>query len=262
MRELEFLSASGKPYRVSMPRPKAGLRSGFLFSFHKSGSTLMDGMVRTYCKLLGVPTFSLFNAAFDAGVPTDEIQQDAAACFAPEGMIYTGFRHFPNFDLDLTGIPCILLVRDPRDMLVSLYYSVTRSHQLPTGNQAFKDKRALARQMDIDTFVCENSITYVTLFNRYINNLPTETLCTYRYEDVIYEKAQWLRDLAGNLGLPLRRPLLYMVARKYDVIPTVEKQDKHIRQVHPGNYKAKLKPDTIERLNTSLAGFLTHHGYE
>jgi hypothetical protein len=53
-----------------------------------------------------------------------------------------------------------------------------------------------------------------------------------------------------------------MVARKYDVIPTVEKQDKHIRQVHPGNYKAKLKPDTIERLNTSLAGFLTHHGYE
>ena len=261
MQQLDLLSAQGQPYRVNLPEPKAGFRSGFLFSYHKSGSTLMDGMVRTYCKVIRVPTFSLFNAAFDAGIPTNEIGPDATRCFQPEGVVYTGFRHFPMFELGLQGHPCIWLVRDPRDMLVSLYYSVTLSHAVPPEHRLFREKRELAQSLSLEEFVLRNASTYLRSFERYREKLPRDSLTTYRYEDVIYAKADWLKALVGRLGLPLRRRLVRLIARRYDVFPGKEVPDAHVRQVHPGNHRAKLSAETRHRLGELLAPILDFHGY-
>lgn len=261
MQQLELVSAQGQPYRVSLPEPRPGFRSGFLFSYHKSGSTLMDGMVHSYCKVIGVPTFSLFNEAFDAGIPTNEIGPDAARCFLPEGVIYAGFRHFPMFDLELQGRPCIWLVRDPRDMLVSLYYSVTLSHAVPPQHQLFREKRTFAQSLSLEEFVVRNANTYLRSFTRYREKLPRDTLFTYRYEDVIYAKADWLKALVEQLGLPLRRRLVRLVARRYDIFPGKEVPGAHIRQVHPGNHRAKLSAETRQRLDTVLAPMLDFHGY-
>ena len=131
MQTLQFRSAGNRDYQVDLPPPLEGLKSAYLFSFHKSGSTLMDNMVRHYCAQFDIPTFSLFNAAFDVGIQTSQIMEDAAVCFSNAGRIYTGFRHYPAFELELADVHCILLVRDPRDMLVSHYYSVTKSHVVP-----------------------------------------------------------------------------------------------------------------------------------
>ena len=133
MKSLDLVSKDGRRYKVTLPDPKPDLLSAYVFSFARSGSTLLNNIVTAYCSYLDIPTFSLFNSAFDQGIHTQSIQKDAAGCFEKTGYIYTGFRHFPAFDLDLTDVPAIWLVHDPRDMLVSLYYSVLKSHSIPDG---------------------------------------------------------------------------------------------------------------------------------
>ena len=241
MQHLQFRSTRGRKYWVDLPAPLEGFNSAYLFSFHKSGSTLMDNMIRRYCKYSDIPTFSLFNSAFDSGITTSAIMQDSAICFSKTGRIYTGFRHYPRFDLDLIDVPCVLLVRDPRDMLVSMYYSVTKSHVMPKGNFNFIKRRWKANRMTVDEFVMKKADEYMRSFQIYRQKLPTETLTVYRYEDVIYEKEAWLTDLIKKLGLPQNSALIRSTAQNQDVFPEQEDENKHIRQVHPGNYKKKLK---------------------
>jgi len=261
MQTLKFRSASGRRYKANLPAPLEGFASSFLFSYHKSGSTLMDNMVSHYCTLHGVPTFSLFSAAFNCGVPTREVTADSSVCFSKHGRVYLGFRHYPSFDLDLTGLRSILLVRDPRDMLVSLYYSVTKSHYIPRNHLKFRKKRIEAVKMDIEQFARQQSKLYMGSLRQYQKKLPRETLTIYRYEDVIYEKIAWLRDLVEQLGLPVDSATIIETAKKFDIFPRQEDRNKHIRQVHPGNHKSQLSQETIEILNHDLKEFLQQYNY-
>ncbi len=261
MQSLQLCSGDGHSYRVNLPKLLEGFKSAYLFSFHKSGSTLMDSMVRKYCRKLGVPTFSLFDSAFDSGIPTKEVMDDALVCFSKTGRIYTGFRHYPRFDLVLTGAPCILLVRDPRDMLVSMYYSVAKSHVVLRNNLEFLKRRRETAGMSVDEFALRKAHMYVHNFNKYQQKLPLDTLTTYRYEDVIYAKEAWLSDLVEKLSLPQDSATIKIIAKQFDIFPKQEKQDKHIRQVHPGNYRSKLAPQTIAAISEELEEFLTYYNY-
>lgn len=247
---------------MKLPEPAAQQRSAYVFAFHKSGSTLIQDMLHAYCKGVGVPAFSLFDEAFRQGVSTNQIDKDAAHCFKPHGYIYTGFRHYPNFPLDLKDVPAVLLVRDPRDMLVSLYHSIRTSHKVPSGNTRLQRQRHKASSMDIDEHVLMRHGMYRNAFNRYREALIGSDIAVYRYEDVIYTKAHWLSQLIEKLALPLDPGLVKTVAARVDVFPEKEDESKHIRQVHPGNYKSSLKMDTIKQLNNHLAEFIEHFGYE
>ena len=133
MQSFSLTSISGKPYKLELPKPKSNFVSKYVFAFAKSGSTLLDNMLSVYCQHIDFPTFSLFNQAFDQGVATSDIGPESRFCFQRNGYLYTGFRHFPHYDLDLADSPAILLVRDPRDMAVSMYYSIMKSHVIPKG---------------------------------------------------------------------------------------------------------------------------------
>lgn len=262
MKSLDLVSKRGKQYKVTIPDPKLDLVSAYIFAFVRGGSTLLNNMVTAYCQGIDVPTFSLFNAAFGQGVPTQEIQDDASVCFEKTGCIYTGFRHFPEFNLDITEAPVIWLVRDPRDMLVSFYYSVLKSHVIPKGLVFFMKDREDTGKLDINQFVIKKANIFAWHFQRYKTMLVSSNLKVYRYEDVIYEKEKWLSDMICQLGLQYRPKLVRNIARKFDVIPGIENENKHVRQVHPGNYTQKLTVQTIQALNKSLSDFLKHFDYE
>jgi hypothetical protein len=51
------------------------------------------------------------------------------------------------------------------------------------------------------------------------------------------------------------------IAAAHDIIPQTERPDQHIRQAHPGDYRRKLKPETIAALNAVLGRFFLTFGY-
>ena len=262
MKSLNLVSKDNRSYQVTIPDPKSDLTSAYVFSFVRSGSTLLNNMVSAYCSYIEVPTFSLFNSAFDQGIHTQYIQEDAAACFEKMGYIYTGFRHFPAFDLDVKDAPAIWLVRDPRDIMVSLYYSVLKSHLIPGGITSLIKKRKETKYIDINQFVINESKSIARQFKRYNKMLVGSNLKIYRYEDVIYNKEKWMVDVLARLGIEYNLRHLRNIVKHFDVIPIAENENKHVRQVHPGNHIDKLTPHTIQILNRSLSDFLKYFDYE
>ena len=261
MHTLELCSTQGQKFEVSIPEPRQGVQGAYVFAFAKSGSTLLNNLITTYCAAVSVPTLSLFDAAFGYGIPTHQIGPDAQACFAPSGVIYTGFRHFPRFDLDLGDANLVLLVRDPRDMLVSMYFSVAKSHVVPKAHQRLKLEREKVALLSIDEFALSRAEILLRIFRNYQRNLPAQRLTTYRYEDVVFRKAWWLQDLVDRLGLPLDESLVESVAHRFDIIPEQEDAQEHIRQVHPGDHRTKLAGSTIEKLDEVLHEFLSAYDY-
>ena len=93
-------------------------------------------------------------------------------------------------------------------------------------------------------------------------NKVSRNLKVYRYEDVIYEKEKWLSDVICNLGLQYKLKLVGNIAKQFDVIPGFENENEHVRQVHPGDHRKKLTPQTIQELNNLLSDFLKYFDYE
>lgn len=261
-KRVTLTAKDGKHYTIAIPAGVPDRPSLYLFAFVKSGSTLMDNMVSEYCASVGAPYFSLYDQAFSQGVRTGHIQRDAITCFDEGGIVFSGFRHFPSFDLPIKNSRVIWLVRDPRDMLVSLYFSIMESHVIPAGNEKLRREREQLSVISIDEFALKRARGYLMTFNRYQTKLEGTECRTFRYEDVVYKKSDWLYEIVAFAGLPSSPDLIESITHRHDIVPSREEVSKHIRQVHPGNFRKKLSTDTIAEINEILAPFLDEFGYE
>jgi hypothetical protein len=216
----------------------------------------------SYCPQLGYPVVSIFDQAFNQGILTSDIGPETIPCFKDNGYVYSGFRHYPKFQLDTKDNSIIWLVRDPRDMAVSMYYSVAKSHRIPKDNHNMVRNRQRALETGIEQFVISHASNYLKQFNDYQSAFAGKKVHIYRYEDIIYEKLAWFKNVLEILDVETTKPFLKEVVSMFDVIPTSENQDEHIRQVHPGNYKKKLSQDTIAEMTELTKPFLDYFDYK
>ena len=106
-------------------------RSCFVFAFPKSGSVLVNALVQSVMSEWGVPVIDVPTQLYQQGIDIAAIQCDLSSLFVGQGYCYSGFRELPRSMLGSGSIGSarkILIVRDPRDMLVSRYYSTKYSH--------------------------------------------------------------------------------------------------------------------------------------
>ena len=102
----------------------------FVLGIRKCGSSLLNSMLTDLGRLNGHPFVDVGGGFFAADVPEQDWRHDPAVLRAlAGGTVYGGFRSMP---LVFAQSPLylrsrkILLVRDPRDALVSEYYSIAR----------------------------------------------------------------------------------------------------------------------------------------
>ncbi|MCH5373480.1 MAG: sulfotransferase domain-containing protein, partial [Planctomycetes bacterium] len=199
---------------------------------------------------------------------TPESLKQFETWFLPKGCAYAPLRH-PNLHLALPHLDqfrVILMTRDPRDCLTSLYYSVAYSHAEPENPKAleeFHETRDLARQMEIDRFVIENSQReWVPNFRNLCELLKENPhVRLVRYEDLVANFPAWLDEILDCWGLSLDRRSRRKIESLADFNVTAENVHSHKRQVQPGDHRRKLKMDTIEQLNELFGETLTTLGY-
>ena len=176
-------SLTGQSYEVDVPPAKADMPAGYIFALPRGGSTLLNNMLSSYCSEVRFPWMSLYDQAFNQGVATGQIAEDAEKLISEPGRIYLGFRHYPRFEFRIPpDSKTVLLVRDPRDILVSLYFSVKHSHALK--NESIMRANSDANIMSIDEFVIERAQSILGIYQAYEANLINEVSKLYRYEDV------------------------------------------------------------------------------
>lgn len=116
-------------------------------------------------------------------------------------------------------------------------------------------------EMEIDSYALENAKRFGDIFRAYAR-IEDDNFKLFRYEDIIFEKQQWIRDILAFLGLEMQESQVVEIARKHDIFPDKENTNAHIRKVTPGDYKEKLQVSTIEALNESLEDVLIKYGYD
>jgi hypothetical protein len=252
--------------RLNIPPITSEHESLFAFSLHKAGSTLLYNMLRDLAPYVGLPYVSLEDQLFSEGIGYDELPINAGEIFSGTGCIYGGFR-FYNSGYSIPNISerkKILLVRHPLDILVSLYFSLTKSHGLPGGGltSAFVEKKNNALKLGAEQFALQRSMTILSLYLSYQPILADKNLVIFRYEDIIYDKVGFLREICTHFGLCPPQNVIDEIAARYDIIPANDSPDQHVRQVHPNNYRKHLSPDVIEFLTEYFSPVLQAFGYK
>jgi hypothetical protein len=130
-------------------------------------------------------------------------------------------------------------------MLVSLYYSARYSHIAPGDAwNILNERRSLAERDAVDEYSLGRAVEYA---DRIVASPLTKV---FRYEDVIYDKANWVADICDHFGWHVPAERQREIAAGGDVFPDKENYKKHIRQVHRGNYKKSWSRSRSARWTT------------
>jgi len=243
--------------------------SVYVFSLPKAGSVLLDSIMRGLSERVGVTYVSLLGQFFELGLTEKDIPSSASKVFVDNGYCFGGFRAYPKtFEIpNLATRRSIFLLRDPRDMLVSHYFSMRSSHADP-GKALMTSRKSLprrdrARVMNVDEYALDLASYYVRQLDRYIDVLEAsrDMFTVFRYEDVIFNKRAWVADICNAFGWDVPERARNRIADRNDVVPRAENEAKHIRQVAPGDGMRKLKSETIEKLNQLFEKQLDYFGY-
>jgi hypothetical protein len=245
--------------------------SCFVFGLHKSGSTMMHKMVREVCEQAGIPGVNIPGVGFSEGVRPEEWSSDEALIpiFRRKKLFY-GFRFLPSIlkhpDINIREKKFVLLVRDPRDALVSQFFSYGGkhlSHKLPKKNkEAFLEQIQKNADLDIDDYVVKMAKSHIKKMASYLDSLDFSKGLIRHYEDVYYDKFKFLKEVFEYFGIDVDESILADVAKRHDVRPEQEDPTQHIRKGAPGDYLEKLKPETIRKLNGVLAEMAATYGYD
>ena len=241
----------------------------FVFGLHKCGSSLMNAIFVELCTYLKVPAIAIPEIMFNEGILSSVWQEcDSLNSLIADGDCFRGFRDFPIFlarNPFLEVRKKILLVRDPRDAIVSSYYSFIHSHTVPISGSLrdrIIDDRLQFSDMTIEDFALKQVDTVRNSFNLYHQALTRNHLLKiYRYEDIIFEKFNWIVDMLAFLEISLDHHLIKEIVEKHDIVPVSEDKSNHIRKVTPGDHLEKLSPECIVQLNISLADILERYSY-
>lgn len=197
---------------------------------------------------------------------TPEIESDLKVIFQPKGCLYGPFRSPVSIETipDIDQFRKLLLLRDPRDALTSLYFSVAYSHRVPSHPQSrvkMLRTRQVVRQSEIDEFVLDKSKEWSRKYEHYCEKLLSQPDVKFvKYEDMVTKFPAWLDDVIKYWGVsfdPADHP------RIAEVDFNVEQEDiySHKRQVQPGDHRRKLQPKTIEKLTKKFENVLAQLGY-
>lgn len=156
----------------------------------------------------------------------------------------------------------ILHLRDPRDVLTSLFFSHCYSH---FGWENRQQEREEWIKAGIDKFVLDKAHDYVERYDAYCNNLvgkPNVTFVTY--EEMVHSFETWLRKFLAPFSLPASESIIRTLVAQYTHEFTVSSEDmtRHKRKITPGDHREKLRPDTIRVLNRKFGRSLEKLGYQ
>jgi len=188
--------------------------------------------------------------------------------FRPRGYLYSVLGGMVKNIDKMDEYRIVLTVRDPRDILVSKYFSIAYSHAIPenTGNkrEGFLKKRVATKSMSIDEFVLKEYPRVLIRFEAYESELiqKYDHVTVLRYEDMITDYPGWLKKIEQACGVQISSSLFNSLAIDFENRKLKsENKFHHIRKGVSGDYREKLRPDTIQKLEKIFRPYTTSFGY-
>ena len=165
----------------------------------------------------------------------------------------------------IAGTQQILAVRDPRDILISDYYSRLYFHPEPIADDktsTFRERRQRAADLSIDDYALGEAERVRLVFDAYVEVARRPTcLGVLRFEDFIGDFPGWLNEAERICGLPKSPHPARRLGPLVPQQPSTERHDVKLRAGRSGQFRERLRPETIAELDRIFASALTHFGY-
>jgi hypothetical protein len=236
-----------------------------LVTAFKAASSYVGGIMTQLLAARGIPAVDMAQLAFQNSIPEDLFCIEGQELLERPGYFFGPFRDaYVGRMPALAKTNIVVQIRDPRDCLVSYYYSVAFSHGLPApgpSRDKFMSERETALSLGLDEYALFSVKTYLPIFSEIITIIETmPNVYVSRYEEMVSDFAPWLDRLADYLGVgdhsEVKKAIIH--AASFDVS---EDQFSHKRQVTPGDFERKLMPQTQAELTRRLEPVLTRLGY-
>ncbi len=257
-----------KGINIHPPLKKGGedVTSIAFVSLHKCATTFFSGIVLKEVTDLALVDYQTYEYRNDANIQPIIMEK---------GYIYAVLRLYdkdhPGYKLTddlvspakLKKIKTIFWVRDPRDILVSLYYSFGFSHgESPNAKirEHQRRRRERIQKMTLDEYVLSEVHNIKWKFEKIDalrDELPNHLFI--RYEEMIHDFETFFAALADYTSLDGK--LAEQIYRQTRPNKT-EDPTKHKRSGKTGAYLDKLDTATIDELNRVLEPTLKKFGYE
>jgi hypothetical protein len=183
------------------------------------------------------------------------------------GNLYGGFRSLPPALAGCEGFKKarkVLLVRDPRDVLVSEYFSNAYSHSLPVAGQGasrFASERERARSIEISDYVSDRLEPLRATCAPFLALKDDPSVKVFRYEDVIFAKDRLIEDVCRFFDWNVTEQRIGQILSWADKRPDVERPTEFVRRVTPGDYESKLPAALNARIADEMSEFMRVFGY-
>ncbi|MGP0129494.1 MAG: sulfotransferase domain-containing protein [cyanobacterium endosymbiont of Rhopalodia musculus] len=242
---------------------------GFIVhSLHKSGTMFLHKFFKDLSIEKRIKYFSRNNNPPDY----QHLKQDTNIdfCLCPERNFNLEEYIFKN----VKNITHIIQIRDPRDILVSEYFSLGWTHPDSQWSQERKKLRKWVQENSIDTYVVEASEKLFTfgdqpLKTRYqpllnLSTLENRKIIIVKYEEMVTNYSSWLSKIIKSFQFNqlVASFLIQKYYMKYhrEFKPRAENLV-HKRKIIPGDHSNKLRPETIEQLNSIFQEILSKFNY-
>lgn len=241
------------------------------FSFNKAATQTVKKLLMACAARNGLTPALLHDYAFHHSMPfLDHLSQEEmgkyAHLFKPEGYLYTVFGGMIEGIPELERFKVVLVVRDPRDILVSDYFSIAYSHAIPEGEKkdVYLSRREAALASTLDDHVMANAAKLRAVFERYEKHLfpACPGVHVARYEDMVEDFPAWLDALLSACGLEISESMRRQMIEDNEARrPKGEEIHKHLRRGMPGEHREKLLPETIAELDSLFEQPLARFNY-
>ena len=243
------------------------------YSLNKSATQYVKKLLTTCILEQGMVPVYIQDYAFASELPylddlSAEEMQPYKHVFKPQGYLYSAFGGMVEGIDQLDQYRVVLMTRDPRDILVSDYYSNAYSHpeppQVSSKSGRFHNLRNQALEQTVDEFAIEQCELVRTNLLRYRDRLLTQHPKTYmtKYGDMVTHFEQWLSDLLRACELEVSEALKnQLIEQHYASRPRIENINSQLRKGVTGDYKNKLREETINTLNEKLSDVLEYYQY-
>jgi len=255
-------------------QPKSDKTSILHFSLNKCATQYVSDILAKVSRENKMEHLRFAEYAFVSDFPyldqiTEKQVENYHNLFITKGCLYSVFGGMILNVPQLDKFKTILMIRDPRDILVSYYFSAAYSHAIPhqfsNKRSDLIERRKFALNSSIDEFVLEKAPDREEVFRRYSSQLlnkHNDVLVT-KYEDMIGDFDGWLGQVLNYTELDISSGLKTdIVNNHYRKSNRTEDKTKHHRKGVAGDYKEKLSESTISKLNDIFSKTLQEFGYD
>jgi hypothetical protein len=248
-------------------------QSILFFTIYKAASSFIGGFMRKVADETGITPVNLDGYFYQIAKGGEWERSGRVLVDVPyqsTGYFYGPFRSFNRGIPNIDDYKIFLVLRDPRDVVVSAYYSIY-SHVMPLvegkkQKQTRVNRRKKLGRQTVDEHVINKLGSDSRFLDRYVEYhrelMGKPNVFFLKYEDMVTDFDPWLDRLLEFLELNVSPQLIEEIRASANFKVSKEDIYKHKRQVTPGDHKRKLKAETIDILNKNTEEILKLYGYE